>query len=249
MTQQSEWIGKTEAAKRLKISERTVLNLAQEGRIKSKRERDDATNQLAVKFLAIDVERYGYERDNPTEKAQAVNGWASTASTNMLLGPVSSAHPIPTNPGANIPSILAHHTRGKLTERHSTEHYRIKEWVQPAEDSPFHKFVISGPGAEGRIYIALTESCGHDLIRGLEAAYRAGLQASGTASRTWLTVEDASVSSGLPSSVVQAMIESGKLPAIDLDNGKVRKGGGRVGGRWRLRVQDLNAIEGERITL
>ncbi len=69
MTEQSEWIGKTEAAERLKISERTVLGLASKGRIASKKERNPETNQTAVKFKASDVERYGFERDNHQELA------------------------------------------------------------------------------------------------------------------------------------------------------------------------------------
>lgn len=68
MKPQTEWINKTEAAAQLKISERTVLQLASSGKIISKKERNPGSNQTAVQFNAADVERYGFERDNPKEK-------------------------------------------------------------------------------------------------------------------------------------------------------------------------------------
>jgi hypothetical protein len=63
-----EWIDKAEAAKRLKISERTALALASEGKIATRRERNPATNQVAVQFDAVSVDRYGYLREHPEEK-------------------------------------------------------------------------------------------------------------------------------------------------------------------------------------
>lgn len=251
----SEWINKTEAAARLKISERSVLLLAAKGAIKSKKERAGKTNQIAVQFLAADVERYGFERDNQeTMKAlHRFNEGNQECMKAVLALPGNPAHSNTANglalsyQSSNIPPILAHHTRGTITERHSTEHYRIKEWIHPAEDSPFFKFVISGPGAEGQVYIATSESCGPHQIRALESAFRAGMQCVNNGPRDWLKVDEAALSTGLPATAILCMIEAGKLPAIDLDNGQSRKGGGRVGGRYRVSRKDLDALQGERV--
>src|ERR1035438_6442490 len=61
----TEWIGKAEAARRLKISERTALSLQK--KIKSERRLDPETNQLTVMFDAVAVDRYGYLRQHPNE--------------------------------------------------------------------------------------------------------------------------------------------------------------------------------------
>lgn len=63
----SEWINKNEAAERLKLSTRAVLDAASKGKIRSEKQRDTKTRQLAVMLNAADVERYAYEREHPEE--------------------------------------------------------------------------------------------------------------------------------------------------------------------------------------
>jgi predicted DNA-binding transcriptional regulator AlpA len=75
MSEQPEYIGKSEAAQRLKISERTVLGLAAKGKIRSKKQLDpDSRNQMVTLLNAADVERYGFERDNPQQVEPVKNG-------------------------------------------------------------------------------------------------------------------------------------------------------------------------------
>jgi hypothetical protein len=62
---QIEWIGKEQAAKRLKVSTRTVLAMAAEGKIQRRQERDAASNQMVTRLHAGDVERIAYERTHP----------------------------------------------------------------------------------------------------------------------------------------------------------------------------------------
>lgn len=66
---QPEWIGKNEAAERLNLSTRAVLDAASKGKIRSEKQRDTKTRQMAVMLNAADVERYAYERDHPEESA------------------------------------------------------------------------------------------------------------------------------------------------------------------------------------
>jgi len=54
----------------------------------------------------------------------------------------------------------------------------------------------------------------------------------------WLTVDQAAKVCGLPASIIQKLVESGKLPALDC--------GPRPGGRWRVKRTDLDALEGDR---
>ena len=56
--------------------------------------------------------------------------------------------------------------------------------------------------------------------------------------RPWLTLAGAAEYSGLPASILQAMVETGELAALDV--------GVRPGGHWRVRRLDLDAIEGKR---
>jgi excisionase family DNA binding protein len=58
------------------------------------------------------------------------------------------------------------------------------------------------------------------------------------AGRLWLTLAEAAEYSGLPASILQAMVEVGELAALDV--------GVRPGGHWRVRRLDLDAIEGKR---
>lgn len=76
----TEWIGKNEAAARLKMAPRSVLALASAQKIITKRDRDPKTQQVATMFSAADVERYGYERDHPEEKPAVSNGAVQTVS-------------------------------------------------------------------------------------------------------------------------------------------------------------------------
>jgi excisionase family DNA binding protein len=58
------------------------------------------------------------------------------------------------------------------------------------------------------------------------------------AGRLWLTLAEAADYSGLPASILQAMVEVGELAALDV--------GVRPGGHLRIRRRDLDAIEGKR---
>jgi hypothetical protein len=76
-------------------------------------------------------------------------------------------------------ALQANHTegkRGELTERHSTEHFRIKEWVLPLTDSDFHQFHIEGPGNQGKCFLGTSEDCGVQFIQALERTYMAGFE-------------------------------------------------------------------------
>lgn len=55
--------------------------------------------------------------------------------------------------------------------------------------------------------------------------------------RLWLTLSEAAEYSGLPASILQAMIESGELRALNV--------GVRPGGHWRVRKADVDAVEGK----
>jgi len=56
--------------------------------------------------------------------------------------------------------------------------------------------------------------------------------------KPWLTIEESAAYLGLPASIIQKLVESGKLPALDC--------GPRPGGRWRVKRSDLDALEGDR---
>lgn len=70
-------------------------------------------------------------------------------------------------------------TRPMLNERHRAGEYRITEWVQPLEPDQLHQFHIEGPANNGKVYLALCESCGIEFIRALNRAYAAGWYAGG----------------------------------------------------------------------
>ena len=56
--------------------------------------------------------------------------------------------------------------------------------------------------------------------------------------KPWLTIDESAAYLGLPASIIQKLVESGKLPALDC--------GPRPGGRWRVKRSDLDALEGDR---
>jgi len=55
------------------------------------------------------------------------------------------------------------------------------------------------------------------------------------ADRPWLTVEEAAGYSGLPASFLLGLVESRRLPALDV--------GVRAGGRYRVARRDVDAIK------
>lgn len=221
---QPEWIGKNEAAERLNLSTRAVLDAASKGKIRSEKQRDTKTRQMAVMLNAADVERYAYEREHPEESQPVAPGHTFAMVARTL------------NRGIPVPMIRASDERGKLGLSHETEHYRIKEWTKPGPDCEFHKFKVDGPGNHDYLYIALEESCGPQLLQGLEAAYQAGLNAAGVVKQSWVTVDQAESITGLPASVIRNLIEAQQLKAIDC--------GPRPGGKYRIKRSDLDALEG-----
>ncbi len=56
----------------------------------------------------------------------------------------------------------------------------------------------------------------------------------------WITVVEAAEYSGLPVSVIERLIKSATLPAIDCLNAIPR-----TAGRWRVKRSDLDALEGQ----
>lgn len=54
--------------------------------------------------------------------------------------------------------------------------------------------------------------------------------------RRWMTLDEAAGYSGLPASILKALIERGKLLALDV--------GPRPGGRWRVSKTDIDGIRG-----
>jgi|SRR5882672_1413496 len=81
-----------------------------------------------------------------------------------------------------------------------------------------------------------------DLPIGLPPAPRAlpAPSAMPSAPRAWLTFDESAGYSGLPASVLRDLVAAGRLPALDV--------GVRPGGRYRVRRNDLDALEGERIS-
>ncbi len=88
---QTEWLDKHQAAAALDMSTRSVLAMAGEGRIRSKRERDARTKQLTVFLHAGDVERTRYERQQP-RALQPVKMQTPHTKSNALL---QTAGPVP----------------------------------------------------------------------------------------------------------------------------------------------------------
>lgn len=124
--EQTQWIDKHEAARCLDISTRSVLALAQNGDIQSKRERDSRNNQTRVMLHAGDVERVRHERENPGEepvprvKLQAshashglVNGEAQAALVRALSS-IAERATAPVSPAAESPQS---HNGVRLAER------------------------------------------------------------------------------------------------------------------------------------
>lgn len=176
MTQPAaEWIGKQEAATRLKLSERTIFDLAKKGKIRSKKQTDpERRNQVTTLFNSADVERYGFERDNPVEVAN----------------------------GLQLPRL----------------------GDDPLMDELLTKIV---PATLQMLGVSVPSVDPSDI--------------------PWMTLENASVYSGLPCSTLNQLIQAGRLPVIDTWGGKERKGGGLPGGRYRIKRSDLDALEGQKL--
>jgi len=68
LTPSPEWIRKKEAAARLNVTPRAVLDMVNSGKIKKVSKRDPVSHQTIAWFSAGDVERVAYERTNPPEK-------------------------------------------------------------------------------------------------------------------------------------------------------------------------------------
>lgn len=62
---QVQWLTKAEAAKRLDVSERRILEFAQAGVLESAKQRDPASGQMATVIHAGAVERFKDQRDQP----------------------------------------------------------------------------------------------------------------------------------------------------------------------------------------
>lgn len=58
---------------------------------------------------------------------------------------------------------------------HETKDYKIIRWIKPDEIDQCQQFTTEGPGHHGFVYLALSEDCGPQFIRALQAAYEAGL--------------------------------------------------------------------------
>jgi len=72
--------------------------MAQSGGIKSKRERDPATNQMAMRLNAGDIERILYEREHPQEIATRPTPGAKNGKAVKALQPVQSVQVAPSLP-------------------------------------------------------------------------------------------------------------------------------------------------------
>jgi hypothetical protein len=87
-TTKKEWLNKHEASKVLEMSTRSVLLMAKNGQIQSKRQMDPESRQLVVMLHAGDVERVRYERLHPEEKAvQPAQGGQGSAVTQLATLP------------------------------------------------------------------------------------------------------------------------------------------------------------------
>lgn len=91
---QTEWLDKHQAAAALDMSTRSVLTMAGEGRIRSKRERDARTKQLTVFLHAGDVERIRYERQQP-RAMQPVKMQTPHTRSNALVAALQASGPVP----------------------------------------------------------------------------------------------------------------------------------------------------------
>jgi helix-turn-helix protein len=60
-----EWIDKHEAAKRLGVSTRHLLDLAKEHGVRSERRRETKNGQMCTMLNAVDIEKLAYEREHP----------------------------------------------------------------------------------------------------------------------------------------------------------------------------------------
>ena len=82
---QVKWINKAAAAEILEVDPRTILLMARDGRLRSQRMIDPASNQTAVMLDAGDVERLKYERDNPSLAVQVAKPAKTAPSSHQEL--------------------------------------------------------------------------------------------------------------------------------------------------------------------
>jgi len=110
-TTQVEWLKKSEAAARLKMSTRTILAMAAAGKIRRKPERDPLTNQVLMLLHAGDIERIAYDREHP-QAPQAVQRDESTALQTTSSTALSKTRQDATNPLSLMLAVLAKQALG-----------------------------------------------------------------------------------------------------------------------------------------
>jgi hypothetical protein len=91
---QTEWLDKHQAAAALDMSTRSVLTMATEGRIQSKRQHNPRNKQVSVWLHAGDVERIRYERLQP-RALQPVKPQAPHTPAAALPAPLQNALTVP----------------------------------------------------------------------------------------------------------------------------------------------------------
>ena len=165
------WLTKSDAAKRLGLSESRVAAMIGRG-INTLETRSPISNQKVKLLHAGDIERTIFERDHPSEVPKLPAKMPETLGMGV---PNRSSM-------TEFPIMRAQDLREMIGPQHISEHYRIVEWTKPSEDSPHFKFRIVGPDGEG-VYIALSETCGPDLVKRLEAAFQAGLKTGNARNR------------------------------------------------------------------
>ena len=125
----------------------------------------------------------------------------------------------------------------------ATKREAVMFWADEIEAFKRELAIRPAPGvaAPDRPRLSIGEPARPRLLIGEPAAAPAlELEPAGDRLRPWLTLAESADYSGLPASILRAMIEAGELPALDV--------GPRPGGHWRVRRLDLDAIEGEKQT-
>lgn len=118
-SQQTVWIDKHQAAKQLGVTERRVLKLAQDGKIKAQRQRNPESRQIAVMLNAGDVERLAYEMEHPQETATAV---------------------VPASKGSTAVkdvALVLESLGGLVALKNGESHQHLKPWLTIAEGSEY----------------------------------------------------------------------------------------------------------------
>lgn len=77
----------------------------------------------------------------------------------------------------NLPRIRSTGQVMPLDSSHQTEHFRITKWIKSAQVDLCQLFYMDGPGQDGKMYVALCDECGPQLIQSLERAYCVGFDA------------------------------------------------------------------------